>query len=216
MCPSYSFFKSASTIAVFQWFEKNKISANSCKDFSVKLVVKASRKRMRLSADSGLFLSVAGSKQTLIITLMFFCQQTVYKNKEFSWSYCEGMAQSRWIDMREKNMHPSKLSIYFLCVYQIDTCSSSYSSLESWSMTFFFCFPNAKQRYPFLIFAVIIKSICFMLARPMKQKILHNVFFQQLHKGNMHTGRDYLFVITGEGIVSVAELLSITPVLKAE
>lgn len=77
---------------------------------------------------------------------------------------------------------------------------------------FFFCFPNAKQRYPFLIFTVIINSICFMLARPMKQKILHNVFFQQLHKGNMHIGRDYLIVITGEGIVSVAELLSITPV----
>lgn len=72
MCPSYSFLKSVSRIAVFQWFEKNKISANSCKDFSVKLVVKKSRKRMRLSAESGQFLSVAGSKQTLIITLMCF------------------------------------------------------------------------------------------------------------------------------------------------
>lgn len=51
-----------------------------------------------------------------------------------------------------------------------------------------------------------------MLARPMKPNILRNVFFQQLHKGNMHIDRDYLIVITGEGIVSVAELLSITPV----
>lgn len=189
MCQSYSFLKSGSTIAVFQWFEKNKISANSCKDFSVKLVVKASRKRTRLSADSGQFLSVAGSKQTLIITLMFFflsanCSQEQSVQLKLLWR--DGSIK---VDRHEKKTtHPSKWSIYFLCVYQIDTCSSSYSSLESWSMTFF-CFPNAKQRYLFLIVAVIIKSICFMLARPMKQKILHNVFFQQLHKENMHTER---------------------------
>lgn len=142
MCPSYSFLKSGSRIAVFQWFEKNKISANSCKDFSVKLVVKKSRKKMRLSADSGQFLSVAG-------TVCFF-QQTVYKNKEFSWSYYKGMDQSRWIDMRKKTCILLNEGVFF-CVYQIDTCSSSYSSLESWSMTFFF--------FAFLMQNTVIRSL---------------------------------------------------------
>lgn len=184
----------AQQLQFFSGLRKITFQQTAAKTFQWSLL---SKHQERECDCSGQFLSVAGSKQTdnYLNVLGFFVSKLFTTTKSSAEATVKGWINqggSTW----EKNMHPSKWSIYFLCVFQIDTCSSSYSSLESWSMTFFFCFPNAKQRYPFLIFAVIINSICFMLARPMKQKILHNVFFQQLHKGNMHIGRDYLIVIS--------------------